>query len=125
MKKFIILLVVFGNILFAQTAQELVLKNGCLECHAVASKKLAPAFAGIAKKNKKLHNINAQSIILKSIKNGSIGKYRKFSNSQMPSYKNLTNKELNIISEYILSLSLKAKSGNCGGSCSGMKRGNR
>jgi len=100
--------------LFAGSAENLIAENGCLGCHAIASRKAAPAFAGIGKRNKMLYSSNAKAIIVKSIKNGSSGKYRRFSSSAMPAFSNFSDKELNILADYILAQSSKAK-GHGGG----------
>ncbi|MFK5938259.1 MAG: c-type cytochrome [Sulfurimonas sp.] len=109
MKKIILLTALISNILFAQSAEEIIDTNACFFCHAIASKKTAPAFAGIAKKNKRFDATNAKSNIINSIKNGSKGKFRKFANSEMPAFSHLSNTELNLVADYILSQSSKAR----------------
>ena len=109
MKKLVVSMVVLGTVLFANTAEDLVNQNGCLECHAVASKKNAPAFAGIGKRNKMFNGDNAKASIIASIKNGSTGKYPRFSSTAMPAFANLSDDELNIIADWILAQSSKAK----------------
>jgi len=95
--------------LFASTADELITQNGCLACHALASKKNAPAFAGIGRKNQRFYGSNAKAVIAKSIKNGSSGKYPRFSDTSMPAFGNLSNEDLGILADYILSQSSKAR----------------
>ncbi len=112
MKRILIMILVLSGIVFAQTAQEIMEKNGCLTCHAVASKKSAPAFAGIGKKNKRFEGSNAKTAIMNSIKNGSKGKYPMCANSAMPAFKNLSQKELSILADYILEQSAKVQC-NC------------
>ncbi len=97
-------------------------KNGCLTCHAVASKKSAPAFAGIGMKNKRFEGSNAKTAIMNSIKNGSRGKYPMFANSAMPAFKNLSQKELSILADYILEQSAKVQC-NCKAKAHGMGMG--
>ncbi|SFV53431.1 hypothetical protein MNB_SV-6-847 [hydrothermal vent metagenome] len=109
MKKILFASVALATIVSAQSAQELIEANGCSTCHALASKKLAPAFAGIGKRNKMQNGSNAKNIIIQSIKNGSSGKYPMFANSAMPPYPNLSNQELVTLADYILSQSSKAK----------------
>jgi len=109
MKKIIFTSVIFATIVSAQSAQEIIDTNGCSACHAVASKKLAPAFAGIGKRNKMQNGSSAKDIIMKSIKNGSSSKYPMFADSKMPPYPNLSSQELSTIADYILSQSSKAK----------------
>ena len=122
MKKIIVTTLVLGSVLFAQSAQEIIDSNGCLACHAVASKKAAPAFAGIGKRNKRFEGNQAKATIMNSIKNGSQGKYPMFANSAMPPYPNLSQEELSTVADYILAQSAKAKGrGMCQGK--GMGRG--
>ncbi len=104
-----------SSTLFASSAEELIQQNGCLACHAIASKKNAPAFAGIGRKNKRFEGYNAKATIINSIKNGSQGKYPRFSDTQMPPFANLTQEELSTIADYILSQSSKAKGHGKGG----------
>ena len=109
MLKNIILMVLFSGLAFAQTPKEILNENGCLSCHAIASKKLAPAFAGIAMKNKRFEGANAKTVIINSIKNGSKGKFRRFSNTEMPAFPSIGEEDLSILADYILSQSSKAK----------------
>ena len=88
--------------MFANDGEQLVKNNGCMECHNVMGKKLAPAFMGIAKKNIRWFGDDAKLKIIKSIKNGSQGKYRRFSDTKMPAFSHLTDKELNSIADWIL-----------------------
>jgi len=101
MKKLVSLAIVAIS-LFANDGYELIKQNGCLNCHAIASKKTAPPFAGIAFRNTKFEGANAKNVIINSIKNGSSGKYLKFSDSAMPPYKNLSDEELSKIADFIL-----------------------
>jgi len=104
-----------GSCLFANSAEELIEQNGCLACHAVASKKTAPAFAGIGMRNKRFEGASAKETIMNSIKNGSKGKYRMFSSSEMPAFANLSDSDLSLIADYILSQSSKARGFHRGG----------
>ena len=115
MKKFILTLTFGCGILFAQDATSLLEKNGCFNCHGIDYKKAAPAFAGIGKRNKRFEGENAKNVIINSIKNGSSGKYPKFSGAQMPPYTNLSDEELNTIADFILAQSSKAKCNHKGG----------
>jgi len=101
--------------LFASTAEELIDQNGCLACHAIASKKAAPAFAGIGMRNKRFEGSAAKATIMNSIKNGSQGKYPRFSNSAMPPFPNLSESDLSILADYILAQSSKARGHGGGG----------
>jgi len=124
MKKIIMLLSVFSTIMLAQSAQEIIDANGCSACHAVASKKAAPAFAGIGKRNKMFYGSDAKSHIINSIKNGSKGKFPMFADSAMPPYPSLTDEQLSTLADYILSQSSKAKGHGGGmGQGKGMGRG--
>jgi len=111
--------------LFASSAQELIDQNGCFSCHAIASKKAAPAFAGIGMRNKRFEGANAKATIMNSIKNGSQGKYPRFSDSSMPGYGHLSEEDLSTLADFILAQSSKAKGHGCmmGSKGSGMGRG--
>jgi len=95
--------------LFGSSAEQLIEENGCLSCHAVASKKAAPAFAGIAMRNKRFEGDNAKAVIINSIKHGSSGKYPRFADMEMPAFPNFSDEELSSIADYILAQSSKAK----------------
>ena len=123
MKKIIMTAVVLSGVLFAQSAQELIDANGCLACHAVASKKAAPAFAGIGKRNKRFEGDQAKATIMNSIKNGSQGKYPMFSESAMPPYPNFSQEELSMLADYILEQSSKAQCKSNKGQGMGMGKG--
>jgi cytochrome c551/c552 len=56
---------------------------------------------------------------MNSIKNGSQGKYRRFANSAMPAFPNLSQSDLSTIADYILAQSSKAR-GHGGGMGRGM-----
>ncbi len=107
MKKIVTMMLCSG-VLFAQSAEKLIEQNGCLSCHAIASKKIAPAFAGIAKRNMRFEGDNAKNVIINSIKNGSKGKYPMFADMKMPSFKNFSKEELSSIADYILAQASKA-----------------
>ncbi len=124
MRKIFIASLALSGLLFAQSAEEIIDENGCLACHAVASKKAAPAFAGIGKRNKRFEGANAKSTIMNSIKNGSSGKYPMFSESAMPPFANLSQEELSTLADYILAQSSKAHGrGNGRGMGQGMGMG--
>jgi len=120
MKKISILILVNVSLFAAGNAEDLIEQNGCLACHAVASKKAAPAFAGIGMRNKRFEGDNAKATIINSIQNGSKGKFPMFSDSAMPAYPQLNDEELSTLADYILAQSSKAK-GHGGGQ--GMGRG--
>lgn len=109
MRKIIVGTVMLSSLLLAQSAQEIINENGCLSCHAVASMKNAPAFAGIGRRNTRFYGDDAKSIIMSSIRNGSQGKYRRFADSAMPPYANLTPEQLSVLADYILAQAPKAR----------------
>ncbi len=110
MKRFILTTVVASSMciggfstLYASSGEELAKANGCMECHNIMGKKLAPAFMGTARKNIKWFGIDAKIHIVESIKKGSKGKYRNFTNIQMPEYGHISNDDLDVIASWILS----------------------
>jgi len=113
MKTVVSTILVATSLMASSSGYSLVKGNGCLSCHAIASKKTAPAFAGIAKKNIRFYGNNAKNMIIQSIKNGSSGKYRKFADVSMPSYFYLSQEQLDTIADFILSQASKAR-GNGG-----------
>jgi len=78
-------------------AKKIALKNGCLGCHKIDKKVVGPAFKDIAKKYK-----DSNTKIKDSIKNGSNGKWDNSNGAMMPSFKNIPDKELEILSRWIL-----------------------
>ncbi len=76
--------------------QQLALKNNCLGCHKQTTSTVGPSFEKIRTLYK-----NDNSIIIKSIQNGSKGKWKE-AHGVMPPFKNLTDEELHTISEWIL-----------------------
>ncbi len=75
----------------------LALKNNCLTCHKVQKDLLGPSFKKIALKYK-----NDKQIIIKSIKHGSSKKYKSSKGAVMPAFKNLSDKDIQIITKWIL-----------------------
>ncbi|MBN2782588.1 MAG: cytochrome c [Campylobacterales bacterium] len=108
-KKLSFLIVILITFIKAEDIPNVVLQNGCMDCHNVMGKKSAPAFMGIARKNKTQFSDTAREKIESSIKNGSSGAYRQFSDQVMPSYEHFTPDELNEISEWIFSLEMPNK----------------
>ncbi len=106
MKKIVLALGIVGvfSAIFATDAQTLLNQNGCMACHNIMGKKTAPAFMGVARRNMRFEGTNAKANIINSIKNGSKGKYRNFTNVQMPPYSNLSDSDLDTMATYILSL---------------------
>jgi len=77
--------------------EQLVRKNGCLNCHALEKDKVGPSFKNIAK--------NGTQKSIEVIQKGSQGNWIKFNNMMMPAFKNkFSKKELNILKEWIDSL---------------------
>ena len=122
-KKVLLIGVILSSSLFASSAEELIDQNGCLACHAVASRKAAPAFAGIGMRNKRFEGSAAKATIMNSIKNGSKGKYPRFSDSAMPPFPNLSKSDLSTLADYILSQSSKARGHGGGGMGKGISKG--
>lgn len=115
MTKLILALIAFGLLstsLLAKNAETLIQENQCMNCHNIRGMKSAPPFSGIARMNSHWYG-TSKTNIKNSIKNGSQGKYPMFSNTKMPSYKNLSNKELNILAEWIISQGSKGMHRNC------------
>jgi cytochrome c len=78
--------------------EKIALKNNCLGCHKVDKDLVGPSFKSIQEKF-----ISSKSAIKESIKNGSKGKWENF-RAMMPSYKQLTDEELETLSEWIINL---------------------
>jgi len=77
--------------------EQLVRKNGCLNCHDTEKVKVGPSFKMIAQKDAKE--------IIEVIQNGSQGKWEEFHNMMMPPFKTkFTQEELNILQEWIHNL---------------------
>ncbi|HIP13349.1 MAG TPA: cytochrome c [Arcobacter sp.] len=86
----------------SSTGVQLLEQNRCMTCHNIMGKKVAPAFMGTAKKNTKWYGDKAQEMMIKSIKNGSKGKYKKFADTQMPAYPHISDEDLKTITSWIL-----------------------
>lgn len=105
MKKFIFFITIFcSTILLADSGESIVKQKGCMACHNIMGKKAAPAFKGIARRNLKWYGYEAKAHIIKSIQEGSQGKYRNFSGSKMPAYQKLSHDELDTVADWIISL---------------------
>ena len=110
--------VITGSFAFAaDSAKILVEKNGCMSCHNIMGMKKAPPFAGIAWRHSHASQ-SAKAILKSSIKNGSHGKYPMFSNTKMPSFSHLNDKELDTLAAWVLAQSqnMMCDSGKCGSS---------
>jgi cytochrome c len=69
-------------------------QDGCLSCHAKKFKKVGPSFSEIAKKMDKKKIVN-------SIRNGSRGRWKESNNIPMPSFKKLSEQDINILAKWI------------------------
>jgi len=108
MKKIILGLVIYGSLAFSSdipiNVEKILNDNNCRSCHNIVGPHKAPPFAGISRRNLRWYGNNAKNVIIKSIKNGSYGKYPPFSDTQMPSFSNLDDNQLEILANWILSL---------------------
>ncbi len=77
--------------------KKVALKYKCLGCHKVDKKIIGPSFQNIAKKFK-----DSKDEIQKSIKNGSKAKWESSNGAIMPPFKQIDNKELELLSAWIL-----------------------
>jgi len=97
MKKIILsFMLIASSSLFAKSAKTILKENNCMKCHSIRGMKSAPPFSMITKMNSGWFGTSTKEI-KNSIKNGSQGKYPMFSSSKMPSYENLSEKELDTI----------------------------
>lgn len=78
-------------------AEKLAIKHRCLGCHGVEKKKAGPSFKDIAKKYE-----NAKDEMIKSIKSGSKDSWKNSNGAHMPAFNNINDKELELLSEWIL-----------------------
>ncbi len=72
-------------------------QKNCLSCHSIDKDKLAPSFKHIAQR----YGSDRSGEIMKSIKNGSRGKWKNFK-LLMPPFKDLDDKEVKAVTEWIL-----------------------
>lgn len=77
--------------------KKLALKYKCLGCHRVDKKIIGPSFQDIAKKYP-----HAKEHIINSIKNGSKAKWESSHGAIMPPFKDITDKDLQTLSTWIL-----------------------
>ncbi len=102
MRKIVWMTIITSALMFASSADQLIKENGCMECHNIMGKKAAPAFMGTAKKNIRWYGDKAKQNLIKSIKDGSSGKYGNFKHTAMPAYGHLKAEELDTIATWIL-----------------------
>ena len=107
--KIIFLTLLVANSLLANSAEDILQTHGCFSCHAIASQKAGPAFAGIAKRNLRFEGSNAKATIINSIQHGSHGKYPHFSMMEMPAFPEIATDDLNSVADFILAQASKAK----------------
>jgi len=79
--------------------KRLALQSNCFSCHRVDTKIVGPAFNTIATKQE-----NSLKILIHSIKNGSKKKYASSKGAIMPAFKKLSDVDVKIIAEWIISL---------------------
>ncbi len=104
MKKLFLGLISIGLLispLLAKDVRTILKENKCMKCHNIMGMKSAPPFSGIARMNSGWFGVSKSSI-KNSIKNGSQGKYPMFSNEKMPAFANLSDKELDILTNWII-----------------------
>jgi cytochrome c len=76
--------------------KKLAIKYKCLGCHRVDKKIIGPSFKDIAKKYS-----HPNDEIIKSITNGSKGKWKSSNGAIMPPFKEINDRDLKTISEWI------------------------
>jgi len=81
----------------AYASQDLANKNGCMGCHAVAAKVLGPSFQEVAKKY--AGQKDAQAALVKSIKNGGVGKWGQI---PMPAQAQLNDADAGALAAWVL-----------------------
>lgn len=84
---------------FADSGAELTKKNKCMACHGIDKKILGPSFKDIAKKYK--GNADAVSLLSKKVKEGGSGVWGPM---PMSPNKNLSDADLKMMVEYVLTL---------------------
>jgi len=79
--------------------QKIALKHKCMGCHKIDKKVVGPSFKDIAKKY-----ITNKDEMIKSIKNGSKEKWETSNGAVMPPFKQVDDKELETLTQWILKL---------------------
>ena len=102
MKKIILITLLLSAIVYGSTGEEIAKKVGCLHCHIMDKRSIAPAFLGIARRNIRRNPNNAREKMIHAIKNGSHGEYRHYKSKTMPAHPNLSDKEINTLVSWIL-----------------------
>ncbi len=78
-------------------AKKIAISYRCLGCHDTNKKKVGPSFIDIASKYK-----NSKKELISSIKNGSKENWKSSNGAIMPPFKQISDKDLNLLSEWIL-----------------------
>ena len=82
--------------------QRLALQNNCLGCHRVDKDLVGPSFIHI-----KERYASSPQTIQKSIKNGSVNRWKSSKGAHMPSFQKLSDNDVKTLSEWILNLGEK------------------
>jgi len=82
----------------AQANETLAGKSGCLGCHAVATKLVGPAYKDVAAKY--AGQADAQTMLMQSIRNGSVGKWGEL---PMPAHPKISDADLKKLAAWVLS----------------------
>ena len=82
----------------ARANEALAGKSGCLGCHAVATKLVGPAYKDVAAKY--AGQADAQTMLMQSIRNGSVGKWGEL---PMPAHPKISDADLKKLAAWVLS----------------------
>jgi cytochrome c len=95
-----VVLVLSAGLLTVQTHanEALANKSGCLGCHAVATKLVGPAYKDVAAKY--AGQADAQTMLMQSIRNGSVGKWGEL---PMPAHPKISDADLKKLAAWVLS----------------------
>ncbi|MFC0444344.1 c-type cytochrome [Pseudidiomarina halophila] len=97
--------IVFATLLFSanlqanEEAEKLAQQNACTACHGIENKIVGPAYKDVAEKY--AGQDNAVATLKDSIKNGGKGKWGQ---TPMPAQPQLSDEQLTLLAEWILSL---------------------
>ena len=83
----------------AQANEALANKSGCLGCHAIATKLVGPAYKDVAAKY--ADQADAQTMLMQSIRNGSVGKWGEL---PMPAHPKISDADLKKLATWILGI---------------------
>jgi cytochrome c len=95
-----VVLVLSAGLLTVQShaKEALANKSGCLGCHAVATKLVGPAYKDVAAKY--AGQADAQTMLMQSIRNGSVGKWGEL---PMPAHPKISDADLKKLAAWVLS----------------------